>query len=176
MIVRKNAFVLRGLVGAFLGAAAVAGVVIATMGYAIFSTSEIATLVLTELAQVLDFIYLEGADDGLFEDIKAAIEEMAGVALVLFGLWYAVLLFVKGLIVHLFLTVAGWTTLWRYLGVAYLVGVLIAARPLLIDEAQFTMDAQRELLFTALVLDGPALAATLVVIWLWSYEKKADSA
>jgi len=175
MTVRKNAFVLRSLFGAFLGAAVVAAAVVGIMGYAIFTTSDVAKMVLNELAVFLESIYIVGADELFLDGLKDVVEEVAEIALVLFGMWYAVPLFAKAILAHMALAIIGWSSLWSYLAVGYLVGSLMGARSLLTSEIQQVVEQDNEVLFTAFALDGPALAATLGIIWLWCYEKKADS-
>ena len=174
MIQRKSAFVLRSFFGAVIGAAVVAAAVVGAMGYAIFTTSEIATIVLNELASALEFVYIESDDDALLNGLKAIVEQMAEVALVLFGIWYAFPLFAKALLAHVVLALVGWSQLWSYLVVGYVAGALMGARALLTEEIQQVALEESDVLFNAFAIDGPSLAATLAIVWLWSYEKRND--
>ena len=131
-------------------------------------------MVLLEMGNWFDYIYFEGVDEALVEAFQETIEQAAEVALFLYGIWYAFPLFLKAVLTQIGLCMVKWESLGQYLTVGYIVGALFSLKPLLLNTSETieqVSETESDIMFTAFALDGPALAATLFIVWYFSYEK-----
>ncbi|MCW9034963.1 MAG: hypothetical protein OQJ97_12150 [Rhodospirillales bacterium] len=171
---RKDGFVLRSFFGAIVGAAIVSAAVVSIMGYAIFTTSEIVKMILIEMGSLFDFVYYEGGDDAAVEAMRGWLEQVAEIALVFYGIWYAFPLFIKAVFTQIILCAFKWESLSQYLIGGFLVGAAFSLRPLffLSETIGAVSETENDIMFNAFAVEGPCVALVLFVVWYFSYEKR----